>query len=96
MFLKSKMGRGGLIWKFQSLKVQYDSHFTLLPHSHPKQWKLDEIPSRRLVCHRSMTNASANTSNHTAEHVNIISYHFYLMWNGWKIWDASHDVDFQN
>lgn len=43
-----------------------------------------------------MTNASAKASKQAAEHVNIIFYHFYLMWIGWKIWDASHDVDFQN
>lgn len=56
----------------------------------------DESPSRQLVHHRSMTNGSAKTSKQAAEHVNIIFYHFYLMWIGQKIWDASHDVDFQN
>lgn len=56
----------------------------------------DECPRRQLVHQQSMTNASANTSKQAAEHVNIIFYHFYLMWIGQKIWDAGHDVDFQN
>lgn len=56
----------------------------------------DERPRRQLVHQRSMTNASANTSKQAAKHVHIIFYHFYLMWIGQKIWDAGHDVDFQN
>lgn len=56
----------------------------------------DERPRRQLVHQRSMTNASANTSKQAAKHVHIIFYHFYLMWIGLKIWDAGHDVDFQN
>lgn len=92
MFLKSKTGR--VAWKFQSWSGAATSHCCLpAPQSSANR---GEFLSRQLAHRRSMANASAKTSKQAAEHVNIIFYHFYLLWIGQRIWAAGHDVDFQN
>lgn len=91
-----KQNRGWFVWKFQSWREVWQPLIYCCLPAPQSSAKRGEFLSRQLVDQRSTTNASAETSKQGAEHVNIIFYHFYLIWIGQRIWDAGHDVDSQN
>lgn len=91
-----KQNRGWFVWKFQSWREVWQPLICCCLPAPQSSAKRGEFLSRQLVDQRSMTNASAETSKQGAEHVNVIFYHFYLIWIGQRIWDAGHDVDSQN